>query len=86
MFQRSELALRLKPKLEAEARERMSEGGKNKGVLISAQAKTVEKLAEVAGVGKGTIQNTETILNKGTPEDITEVREISFSSYLRNSV
>ena len=53
----------------------MSEGGKNKGVLISAQAKTVEKLAEVAGVGKGTIQNTETILNKGTPEDIKQVRE-----------
>lgn len=34
------------------------------------QGKTVEKLAEIAGVGKGTIQNTETILTKGTKEDI----------------
>lgn len=34
------------------------------------QGKTIEKLAEIAGVGKGTIQNTETILTKGTKEDI----------------
>lgn len=48
----------------------MSEGGKNKGVLISAQAKTVEKLAEVAGVSGKTIDRVETILTKGTKEDI----------------
>lgn len=45
------------------------------GVLKTAQGKTVEKLGEIAGVGKSTIQNTETILTQGTPEDITEVRE-----------
>lgn len=62
----------------------MSSGGK--GGLKSENLRTDQKLAEVAGVGKSTIQNTETILTQGTPEDITEVREISFSSYLRNSV
>lgn len=76
-FQRAELALRLKPKLSQEAKERQGERKDLKDNIVpkSAQCKTVEKLAEVAGVGKGTIQNTETILNKGTPEDIKQVRE-----------
>ena len=77
-FQRSELALRLKPKLTQEAKERQGERVdlKSNIVLKSAQCKrTDEKLAEIAGVGKGTIHNTETILTKGTKEDIQEVRE-----------
>lgn len=40
---------------------------------------TVEKLADIAGVGKGTIQNTETILNKGTKEDIQSFTKLLVS-------
>lgn len=32
--------------------------------------RTDKKLADIAGVGKDTIRNTETILTKGTKEDI----------------
>ena len=57
----------------------MSEGGKRKGSLKSDIPKkperTDQKLADIAGVGKGTIRNTETILTKGTPKDIKQVRE-----------
>lgn len=38
------------------------------------KSRTDQKLADIAGVGKDTIRNTETILTQGTPEDITEVR------------
>lgn len=55
----------------------MSKGGNDAevGRLKSENLRTDQKLAEVAGVGKSTIQNTETILTKGTPEDIKQVRE-----------
>ncbi len=77
-FQRSELALRLKPKLEAEAKERKLAGVKDNLSLKSATGKPDRvdgRLGEIAGVGKDTIRNTETILTQGTPEDITEVRD-----------
>lgn len=41
------------------------------------KSRTDKKLADIAGVGKDTIRNTETILTKGTPEDIKQVRESS---------
>lgn len=34
------------------------------------KSRTDKKLADIAGVGKDTIRNTETILTKGTKEDI----------------
>lgn len=37
--------------------------------------RTDHKLAKIAGVSEKTIYNTETILTKGTKEDIQEVRE-----------
>lgn len=37
--------------------------------------RTDEKLGEIAGVSGKTVDRVETILNKGTPEDIKQVRE-----------
>lgn len=52
----------------------MSEGGKNKGSQkndsLNKPVRADEKLGEIAGVSRGTIRNTETILTKGTKEDI----------------
>lgn len=77
-FQRSELALRLKPVF-------VEQGKKNKVKYSSSKVSdklpkpqkidTREKLAEVAGVSGKTIDRVETILTKGTKEDIQEVRE-----------
>ena len=77
-FQRSELALRLKPVVSDKAKDNQSKGGGsgNGSVRLKSEnpIKTDKVLADIAGVGKDTIQNTETILNKGTKEDIQEVR------------
>ena len=71
--QRSELALRLKPVF-------VEQGKKNKVKYSSSKVSdklpkpqkidTREKLAEVAGVSGKTIDRVETILTKGTKEDI----------------
>ena len=37
--------------------------------------RVAEQLGEIAGVSSKTIHNTETILTKGAPEDIKQVRE-----------
>lgn len=73
--QRSELALRLKPKLTQEAKERMvtSTGGSNpqpKDNLPKPVKQVREQLGEIAGVSGKTIDRVETILTKGTKEDI----------------
>ncbi len=87
-FQRSELALKLKPQFEKEAKERMitSTGGANPKALQGSRKsdkpeRTDEALGELAGVGKDTIRNTETILTQGSEKDIQEVRdgEVSIS-------
>ena len=80
-FQRSELALRLKPKLAQEAKERqgervdLKEDISVKSCESNRTGRTDHKLAKIAGVSEKTIHNTETILTKGTKEDIQEVRE-----------
>lgn len=65
---RSELALKLKPLIAAQAKRRMSDGAK--GVQISAQAKgkTRDDLAKAAGVSHDTIHKVETVMEHGTPE------------------
>lgn len=75
-FERSALALKLKPKLSQEAKERQGTRTDIKPNIVqkSAQCKTSDKLAEIAGVSRDTIQKTETIITQGTPEDIKEVR------------
>lgn len=65
-------------KLEAEARERMEATLKQNTAsqkIDERKMRTDETLGEIAGVSRGTIRNTETILTQGTPEDIKQVRE-----------
>lgn len=65
----------------------MSDGGKGLDKLPKdKKIDTREELGKIAGVSGKTIDRAEIILTKGTKEDIQDVREISFSSYLRNSV
>lgn len=75
-FERSELALRLKPKLEAEAKERMEAGNNQYSPVekLPQGGKVRDQLGELAGVSGKTIDNVEKILNKGTEKDIQEVR------------
>lgn len=74
--QRSELALRLKPKLTQEAKERMEaqlkqNADKDKIPQRNEKKGQVrEQLGEIAGVSGKIIDRVETILTKGTKEDI----------------
>ena len=81
-FVRSELALKLKPLIAAQAKKRMADGAK--GVQISAQAKgkTRDDLAKAAGVSHDTIHKVETVIEKGTPEVKAKARsgEISINT------
>ena len=76
-FQRAELALRLKPVVAEKAKENQREaGGAVKDKLPKAEkTATREELGKIAGVSGKTIDRVETILTKGTKEDIQEVRE-----------
>ena len=76
-FQRSELALKLKPMLAAQAKERQR-GGQG-GILLpqnSAEAKgeTREDIAKIAGVSRDTISKVSVIQEKGSPEQIQRAR------------
>lgn len=80
-FQRSELALRLKSKLAQEAKERQGERNDIKENIKDKcpesdkkEMQVRDQLGEIAGVSGKTIDRVETILNKGTKEDIQEVR------------
>ena len=90
-FQRSELALRLKPIIKAKAKEKQREAGGDKKsktaksvVQKSAPAirnKSRDELAKIAGVSHDTIEKVECIKKKGTERyirknDITEIRKI----------
>ena len=86
-FVRSELALKLKPLIAAQAKRRMSDGAK--GVQISAQAKgkTRDDLAKAAGVSHDTIHKVETVMEHGTPEIQAKARsgEISTNEAYRQT-
>lgn len=80
-FQRSELALRLKPIIKAKAKERQKCG--QGGILLkqkSAEANKVsgnqsrDELAKIAGVSHDTIEKVECIKKKGTEEQIQRAR------------
>lgn len=81
-FQRSELALRLKPIIQAKAKERQKEAGENFGkgakvVQISAPAiknKSRDELAKIAGVSHDTIEKVEYIKKNGTEEQVQRAR------------
>lgn len=67
-YDRSVLALRLKPIIAAKAKERQAKAGRGEDVPISAQAKTRDEIAKAAGVGHDTIAKVEKIEAKAAPE------------------
>ena len=87
-FQRSELALRLKPIIQAKAKERQRESMANartynpnnsKEQNVQKSAPTVknrsrDELAKIAGVSHDTIEKVECIKRKGTEEQIQRAR------------
>lgn len=78
-FVRATLALRLKPIIQAKAKENMLATQNNNS--SSAKQKSAEQintrteLAKLAGVSHDTIDKTEKILTNGTPEQIQRARE-----------
>ena len=60
-YDRSVLALKLKPIIQAEAKKRMSEGAKGTQISAEAKGESREELAKIAGVSHDTIQKVETI-------------------------
>lgn len=71
MYDRSLLALKLKPMIAKDAKKRQAQAGRGEEVQKSAQAKTRDELAKVAGVSHDTIHRVETIENSDR-EDIKE--------------
>lgn len=83
-FHKNEIALRYKDVLAKKAKERQLAGVKSEGgvALASSDAKvsdrsgkTAKQLADIAGTSEASITRTQTILEKGSPEDIKEVRD-----------
>lgn len=75
-FQRSELALKLKPMIREKAKEKQIASG---GAVCQKSEKPVchtdEELAKTAGVSRDTIRKVETIKKEGTPEQIERARK-----------
>jgi hypothetical protein len=67
-YQRSLLALKLKPVYEEKAKERMLSGKKTDPSQISEQGKTSKELAKIAGVSHDTIAKVQKIEEKATKE------------------
>lgn len=82
-FQRSELALKLKPMLAAQAKERQkiycgNQYGKKSGLRQNSvqvqKGKTSDDIAKIAGVSRDTISKVSVIQEKGSPEQIQRAR------------
>lgn len=74
-FQRAELALKLKSKVEAKAKERQIRKPSDFVVQKSAPQKSRDELASIAGVSHDTLKKAEVIKKEGTPEQIQRARE-----------
>lgn len=76
-FVRSELALKLKPLLTAQAKNRQ-----NLGLKSDEGGRTDAALGKLAGVGKDTVRKVETVIEKGTQEVKAKARsgEISINT------
>lgn len=74
-YDRSVLALKLKPLIAEKAKGRQIQGGKEKVVQKSAQAKTRDELAKVAGVSHDTIHKVEKIEAEASESTKQAVRE-----------
>ena len=72
-YDRSILALKLKPMIAERAKERQSQAGRGEVVQKSAQAKTREELAKIAGVSHDTIHKVEVIKNSGDQKLIADL-------------
>ena len=70
-YDRSLLALKLKPIVQEQAQQRMQEGAKGTQISAEAKGETRDKLAKVAGVSHDTIHKVEVIQQKA-PEEIRE--------------
>ena len=70
-YVRAELALKLKPVIEAQAKKRMSEGAKGTQISAEAKGETRDKLAQAAGVSHDTIHKVEKIQLKA-PEEVKQ--------------
>lgn len=68
------LTLQLKPIIAKEAKKRQAQAGRGEEVQKSAQAKTRDELAKIAGVSHDTIHKVETIYNEGDDEIKQAVR------------
>ena len=66
-FVRAELALKLEPLIASEAKKRMKAGKRDPG-QTSAQGKTSEKVAELAGVSRDTIAKAKVLTEKATDD------------------
>ena len=76
-FQRSELALRLKPIIEAKAKERQGTRSDLNIVqksALSESTKSRDELAKLAGVSHDTIHKVEIIKEKASPEQLSRAR------------
>ena len=83
-FQRAELALKLKPVVERKAKERQENthlvgpGIQKKNMVVQKSAqpsKSRDELAAMAGISHDTLKRAETIMKKGTPEQVQRARE-----------
>ena len=81
IFQRAELALKMKLYLAEQAKKRQatSTGGASPQLVMKSRqaekGKTNKKLAEIANVGQNTIEKASVILNRGTDDQKRRARE-----------
>lgn len=73
--QRSELAMKLKPAIQKNAKENQKKAGGAVRQKSDKPVDTYDELAKIAGVSADTIRKTEKIMNKGTPEQIERARK-----------
>lgn len=72
---RVELALKLKPALQAQAKERMAAGGRGEGCQNSDTPSRVdEQIAEAAGVSRDTVRKVEAVLEHGDEQTVADLR------------
>ncbi len=74
-FQRAELALKLKPRVEAEAKARQIRKPSDFVVQKSAPQKSRDELASIAGISHDTLRKAEVIKEEGTSEQIQRARK-----------
>ena len=88
-FQRTEIALKMKPLIEVKARE--NQRGGQGGVLLSqnsveASTRTDSTVAELAGVSRDTVRKVEKIQQQASPEIIESARKGELSIHLASQV